>query len=101
MQASARQIGQVRAFNRDYTHRFGVLREAMLYSPYLLTEVRVLYELAQRRHRLGVSRANAQPRLGGCGASTSAVPDAGFALSCFACTAGRSAVIHTARSQAL
>ena len=49
MPVSARQIGLVRAFNRDYTRRIGVLRDGLLGSSYSLTEVRVMYELAHRR----------------------------------------------------
>lgn len=45
---SSRAIDEVRHFNRFYTKQIGLLQDRMLSSPFSLTEVRVLYEIAHR-----------------------------------------------------
>jgi DNA-binding MarR family transcriptional regulator/predicted GNAT family acetyltransferase len=45
---AAGRVAEVRAFNRFYTPVIGLLREGLYGSPYSLTEVRVIFELAQR-----------------------------------------------------
>jgi DNA-binding MarR family transcriptional regulator/GNAT superfamily N-acetyltransferase len=42
------QVAAVRRFNRFYTRQMGLLEDGLLHSPFGLTEVRVLYEIAHR-----------------------------------------------------
>lgn len=51
----------MRRFNRFYTTRIGALRDGLLQSPYSLTQVRLLYELA---HREGLSATTLGRELG-------------------------------------
>ena len=44
------RIEYIRHFNRFYTQKIGVLQEGLLKSPFSLTQLRVLYELAYREH---------------------------------------------------
>jgi len=45
---SSAYVQRVRSFNRFYTRQIGLLTESVYQSPFSLTDVRVLYELAYR-----------------------------------------------------
>jgi DNA-binding MarR family transcriptional regulator/GNAT superfamily N-acetyltransferase len=45
----ADRIDAMRQFNRFYTRQIGVLHEGLLHTPFTLTQVRVLYEVAARQ----------------------------------------------------
>jgi hypothetical protein len=48
-QVQPQQIAEVRRFNRLYVRQIGLLREGYLGSGFSVAEVRVLYELANRK----------------------------------------------------
>jgi DNA-binding MarR family transcriptional regulator/GNAT superfamily N-acetyltransferase len=61
MPVSEEKIALVRAFNRFYTRRIGLLREGLLDTPFSLTQARVLFEIA---HQPGTRSASLAAELG-------------------------------------
>jgi DNA-binding MarR family transcriptional regulator/GNAT superfamily N-acetyltransferase len=55
----ADRLEAIRAFNRFYTQRIGVLNEGLLGSPYSLAESRLLWELAHHAHSTATELARA------------------------------------------
>lgn len=53
-----RRIEAVRHFNRFYTQKIGALQEGLLKSPFSLSQLRVLYELAYRQHPTAAQLSN-------------------------------------------
>ncbi len=53
------RIAAMRRFNRFYTRQIGLLEEGLLNSPFSLTQVRTLYELAQREQTTAVELCTA------------------------------------------
>lgn len=49
------KVDQVRKFNRICTRKIGVLQEGLLHSAYSLSEVRVLFEIANSDHPTATS----------------------------------------------
>ena len=45
---SDRDVAAVRAFNRFYTRKLGIIEPKLLHSPFTLQEARILYEIAHR-----------------------------------------------------
>lgn len=50
-------VSSVRQFNRFYTKQIGLLRRGYLESPFSLTEVRILFELAHRKYPVAAELA--------------------------------------------
>jgi len=58
MHSADSRIAAIRHFNRFYTRQIGLLQEGIYRSPFSLTEVRVLYELAHREQPTATDLGN-------------------------------------------
>jgi DNA-binding MarR family transcriptional regulator/GNAT superfamily N-acetyltransferase len=58
-QSPEQRVAAMRRFNRFYTRQIGLLDEGLLNSPFSLTQVRTLYELAQREQTTAVELCTA------------------------------------------
>ena len=56
--AAPNHVAAMRRFNRFYTRQIGLLEEGLLNSPFSLTQLRTLYELAQTGQTTGVNLCN-------------------------------------------
>src|SRR3982074_1026543 len=57
--AFEQRIAAMRRFNRFYTRQIGLLDEGLLNSPFSLTQVRMLYELANRERSMAAELCKA------------------------------------------
>jgi len=56
--STEQRVAAIRRFNRFYTRQIGLLEDGLLDSPFSLTQVRILYELAHREQTTAVGLCN-------------------------------------------